>query len=151
MSAMIFLRRLWKIRELTTSICPPNHHVNYFWDTKATIATLRAVELIDAAENSTQCSLRCPASDLLDKRVIARRRTRPPPSARLLIVTVAAALGILGAAMTAITDLERARCDALSALHSRARALRRDGTCRRNDQAHTIMRNGVTDGIGGSP
>jgi hypothetical protein len=28
MSAMIFLRRLWKISQLTTSIRPPNHHVN---------------------------------------------------------------------------------------------------------------------------
>jgi hypothetical protein len=35
-SAMIFLRRLWKIRWFTTSIPPPNHHVNDFWDTKAT-------------------------------------------------------------------------------------------------------------------
>jgi hypothetical protein len=42
MSAIIFLRRLWKIPWLTTSIRQPNHHVNDFWDTKATIATLRA-------------------------------------------------------------------------------------------------------------
>jgi hypothetical protein len=28
MSAMIFLRRLWKIPQLTTSIRLPNHHVN---------------------------------------------------------------------------------------------------------------------------
>ena len=47
MSATIFLRRLWKIPQLTTSIRPPNLHVNNFWDTKATIATLRA----SAAEN----------------------------------------------------------------------------------------------------
>jgi hypothetical protein len=37
---MIFLRRLWKIPKLTTSFRPPNLHVNDFWDTKATIATL---------------------------------------------------------------------------------------------------------------
>jgi hypothetical protein len=42
MSAMIFLRRSWKILRLTTSIRLPNHHVNDFWDTKATIANLRA-------------------------------------------------------------------------------------------------------------
>jgi hypothetical protein len=41
-SAMIFLRRLWKSPQLTTSIRQPNLHVNDFWDTKATIATLRA-------------------------------------------------------------------------------------------------------------
>jgi hypothetical protein len=39
---------LWKIRWLTTSIRPPNFHVNDFWDTKATIANLRA----SAAENA---------------------------------------------------------------------------------------------------
>jgi hypothetical protein len=31
MSAMIFLRRLWKIPQLTTSIRLPNYHVNIFW------------------------------------------------------------------------------------------------------------------------
>src|SRR5262245_61538591 len=35
MSATIFLRRLWKIPQLTTSIRPPNLHVN----TKASTAT----------------------------------------------------------------------------------------------------------------
>jgi hypothetical protein len=29
MSAIIFLRRLWKILRLITSLRPPNHHVNY--------------------------------------------------------------------------------------------------------------------------
>jgi hypothetical protein len=42
MSAMISLRRLWKIPRLKTSIVCRNFHVNKFWDTKATIATLRA-------------------------------------------------------------------------------------------------------------
>jgi hypothetical protein len=48
MSAMIFLRRLWKIPQLTTSIRLPNFHVNDFWDTKATNGYLRASA---AAEN----------------------------------------------------------------------------------------------------
>jgi hypothetical protein len=38
MSAIIFLRRLWKILRLTSSIRQPNHQVNNFWDTNATIA-----------------------------------------------------------------------------------------------------------------
>jgi hypothetical protein len=41
-SAMIFLRRLWKIRWLTISMRQPNHYVNDFWDTNAAIAASRA-------------------------------------------------------------------------------------------------------------
>jgi hypothetical protein len=37
MSATIFLRRLWKIPQLTTSFRQPIINVNNFWDTQATI------------------------------------------------------------------------------------------------------------------
>jgi len=36
MSAIIFLRRMWKTPQLATSIRPPTINVNNLWDTKAT-------------------------------------------------------------------------------------------------------------------
>jgi hypothetical protein len=38
--------------KLTSNIRPHKHPVNIFWDTKATIATLASIELIDAAERA---------------------------------------------------------------------------------------------------
>jgi len=43
---MIFLRRLWKIPWLTTSIRPPSYHVNEIWDTRATIAIFQLRRLV---------------------------------------------------------------------------------------------------------